>query len=389
MADLTLRIPKGAPITWEEMDSNLSNLDSDSPWHVAASHITYNKNVGIGPGASSPTYHLDFGTGDSSNEATIGTQDADLHVHVDGARKFKVTTNSQERITLTTDGKLGIGQSDPQFEVDVDGYINLTNTLYANNVEANSFADGTLSISGGNITNAARIVSTSQIDFTQLYDRTTGHTVNKIDQTVVNNNSGFPTTQAVYNVQQTLQSNINATADRVVSIGSGTGISVSGSYPNFSVSNTAPDRTVALSGTGGIAISGSYPNFTIDASGAQGTPYTGGNGIGVAGSSIAMTGSFSGTFTASGDVVAFSDAALKTDIIPIENALDKLRGIGGYTFLKENDKDRRTGVLAQEIEKVLPEAIHKSEDGTLGVAYGNLIGLLIEAIKELESRLDK
>jgi Chaperone of endosialidase len=91
-----------------------------------------------------------------------------------------------------------------------------------------------------------------------------------------------------------------------------------------------------------------------------------------------------GDFTAQGDVAAYSDKRLKFDIKPIENALEKIKQLNGVTFNKHSDPYRRsTGLIAQDVEKVLPEAIHYDDSGYLSVAYGNLIGLLVEAIKEL------
>nr|DAP25012.1 MAG TPA: Neck appendage like protein [Bacteriophage sp.] len=87
----------------------------------------------------------------------------------------------------------------------------------------------------------------------------------------------------------------------------------------------------------------------------------------------------------SGDITAFSDIRLKTNIEKIENALDKVCQLSGYTY-DMNDK-RRTGVIAQEVEKVLPEVVQDREDGYKTVAYGNMIGLLIEAIKELKEEI--
>lgn len=87
----------------------------------------------------------------------------------------------------------------------------------------------------------------------------------------------------------------------------------------------------------------------------------------------------------SGDITAFSDIRLKTNIEKIENALDKVCQLSGYTY-DMNDK-RSTGVIAQEVEKVLPEVVQDREDGYKTVAYGNMIGLLIEAIKELKEEI--
>jgi hypothetical protein len=84
------------------------------------------------------------------------------------------------------------------------------------------------------------------------------------------------------------------------------------------------------------------------------------------------------------DITAFSDRRLKTEIKPIENALEKVKKLSGYTFMKNSRQS--TGVIAQEVLEVLPEAVHGSEETMYSVAYGNMIGLLIEAIKELSER---
>ena len=103
-------------------------------------------------------------------------------------------------------------------------------------------------------------------------------------------------------------------------------------------------------------------------------------------------GDFSaGTGTFSGDVTAFSDKRVKTDISKIEDPLNKVCSINGYTYKRiDTDDDKtHTGVLAQEVMEVLPEVVHGSEDTTYSVAYGNMVGLLIEAIKELKLEIDE
>ena len=91
-----------------------------------------------------------------------------------------------------------------------------------------------------------------------------------------------------------------------------------------------------------------------------------------------------GSVYASGDVIMFSDQRKKTNIKPITNALDKVLQLRGVTFDKIDDDTRRhAGIIAQEVEKVLPEVVYTDDDEMKSVAYGNLIALLIEAIKEL------
>ena len=98
-----------------------------------------------------------------------------------------------------------------------------------------------------------------------------------------------------------------------------------------------------------------------------------------------------GNLTASGNVTAYSDITLKDNIETIPDALDKVSQIRGVTYNRKDleDKPRHAGVIAQEVEKVLPEVISTDEDGIKSVAYGNLVGLLIESIKELKSEVDE
>ena len=84
-----------------------------------------------------------------------------------------------------------------------------------------------------------------------------------------------------------------------------------------------------------------------------------------------------------------SDARHKENVEPIENALEKVCSIGGYTYNKIGDPRRNVGVLAQEVMTVLPEVVHGSEDTNYSVSYGNMVSLLIEAIKELKLEIDE
>lgn len=95
-----------------------------------------------------------------------------------------------------------------------------------------------------------------------------------------------------------------------------------------------------------------------------------------------------GSILASDDITAFSDRRIKENITPIENALDKLSQISGYTYNKVGQHKRSAGVIAQEVLEVLPEVVSEHEDGILSVAYGNMVALLIEAVKELTEEVN-
>ena len=100
-----------------------------------------------------------------------------------------------------------------------------------------------------------------------------------------------------------------------------------------------------------------------------------------------------------GNVTAYSDIAVKTNLVKIPNALEKVCSLNGYTYERTDyvkDKEdpeapevlRQAGVVAQEVEKVLPEVV-SGKDGNKAVAYGNMVAILIEAIKEQQTQIDE
>jgi hypothetical protein len=96
----------------------------------------------------------------------------------------------------------------------------------------------------------------------------------------------------------------------------------------------------------------------------------------------------SGSIRATGTITANSDITLKKNLLKIENALEKVEQINGYTYeLKADDSKRHGGVIAQEMEKVFPEIVNTGNDGLMGVEYGNISALLIEAIKEQQTQI--
>ena len=120
-------------------------------------------------------------------------------------------------------------------------------------------------------------------------------------------------------------------------------------------------------------------------------------GVGTAASGV------SGELRATGNVTAYysSDARLKENITAIPNALDAIDKINGVTFdwtadflAKQGEEDgyfvrkHDVGVIAQEIQQVLPEAVAQREDGYLAVKYDRIVPLLIQAIKELKAEVE-
>jgi len=103
----------------------------------------------------------------------------------------------------------------------------------------------------------------------------------------------------------------------------------------------------------------------------------------------------SGNVIIQGNLFSYSDARIKTNVETIPNALEKVISLRGVTYnmIKDVEIDpenaqKHIGVIAQEIEAVIPEAV-KEENGIKTVAYGNIVGLLIEAIKDLNDQINK
>ena len=175
---------------------------------------------------------------------------------------------------------------------------------------------------------------------------------------------------------------------------------------NVSVSQSGSTITIASTDT----------NTQLSTADVRGK-FSAGTGIGISSGTISVSNAYSpnmnqnvrttdtvlfGEVRSSGNVTAYysSDLALKENISPISNALEKVSQIGGYNFdwtdshIKERGgedgffvRKSDVGIIAQEVQKVLPEVVGTRDDGTLGVKYEQIIPLLIESIKELKSEI--
>jgi len=97
---------------------------------------------------------------------------------------------------------------------------------------------------------------------------------------------------------------------------------------------------------------------------------------------------FSGNLSAT-QFTSLSDATQKTNVRPIDNAIDLTKKLQGVRFDWINNNKPSIGVIAQEVEKILPEIVETNSDGIKSVCYGNIIGVLIEAIKEQQVRIEE
>jgi hypothetical protein len=165
-------------------------------------------------------------------------------------------------------------------------------------------------------------------------------------------------------------------------------ISGSSQFGNYVATITGTENQIIVAGSGlnNASVTLSTPQNIASTSNVQFNSL----GIGMAASATA------GRIDATGDIVAYStsDERLKENIQPIQNALSKVENISGneYNWKEEFEnihgfKGNDVGVIAQEIQKILPEAVIERDNGYLGVNYEKIIPLLIQSIKELSLKV--
>ena len=165
---------------------------------------------------------------------------------------------------------------------------------------------------------------------------------------------------------------VTTAADTTHLNAAGTGLTWNGSTLNVTGNVTAS------------SINNGNSTFTITSTtGTNSNTLTVGAGNGT-GNAIYTTG----TILAS-DVTASSDRRMKSDIATISNALEIVKNMRGVYFTRLGQSSRSVGVIAQEVEEVLPEVVHTGSDDMKSVSYGNIVGLLIEAVKELAEKMEK
>ncbi|MDB4345115.1 tail fiber domain-containing protein, partial [bacterium] len=206
----------------------------------------------------------------------------------------------------------------------------------------------------GNITNSGTIVSTGKITSDAGIDIDNFN----IDGTTIALSSGDMTLDGAADII------LDAAGDEVIFKDGSTNVGhVSMDSDNLTIKSLVSDKDIILQGNDG------------------------GSGI----TALTLDMSAAGAATFNNDVTAFSDKRLKTDVTDIENALDKVQQMQGV-YYRRNDVENakmQVGVLAQDMEKILPEVVLTADDEmqTKSVDYGKITSVLIEAVKELSAKV--
>ena len=266
-----------------------------------------------------------------------------------GQQNFFYTANSDE-LTLENikiDGSATLNGSTITTWPSGGGSTNAFGTVAVSgqsNVIADSAPDTLTFVAGSNMT----ITTNASTDTITFNASTSGGTQNLFDKFSV---SGQTTVQA------------DSSTDTLTFV-AGT---------NMTITTDATTDSITFNASGG---GGGLANIVEDT-----TPQLGGN----------LDGQ-TYNITTTGDITAAnfnttSDESLKDNVETIENALAKVINMRGVNF--DIDGRSSTGVIAQEMEQVLPQVVNEREDGIKTVAYGNIVGTLIEAIKEQQNQIEE
>lgn len=163
----------------------------------------------------------------------------------------------------------------------------------------------------------------------------------------------------------------------VTSITAGSGISVSASTGGVTITNTSTGATITDDTTTNATY---YPVWATATTGSFST-------AGVSSTKYTFNPS---TGTASATVFsATSDERLKDEITIITDALVKIKQLRGINYKWKDSGLAGTGLSAQDVQRVVPEAVVVAPNGDLSVAYGNLLGLLVEGMKDLAAQVEE
>jgi hypothetical protein len=193
-------------------------------------------------------------------------------------------------------------------------------------------------------------------------------------------------------VADTGTGSITATIDGSVRLTiNGTGITANG--VNF-VGNVTGDVTGNVTGNVTGTVSGNAGTVTVAAENSTNATRYPLFADGVSGSISPKTDDGLTYNPSSGELTsvlltASSDERLKTDVETIASALEKVTQLRGVMFTRTENGNREMGVIAQEVERIISEVVTTNSQGFKNVAYGNIVGLLIEAIKEQQMQIDE
>ena len=356
--------------------------------------------ITIGPNTMSRVHFIENGTSGSQNiiisqgsGANITIPPGDVKVvYLDGAGSGAAVVDafaSLSVVDLKVQDDLTLSSDSAVVSFGVDGDTTLTHTdgtgLTLNSTNKLCFNDASQFIQGASAT-VLDIAATDTIELTATTTAIVGNQT--VSGTLVP--SGVLTANAgvVVDTMTLDAATLTATGDFTASIAGTVLFDAAGDI----VLDAAGDDILLKSGgthEGNINLASS--NLTIKSIVSDKDIIFQGNDGGSAITALTLDMSAAGAATFNNDVTAFSDKRLKTDVTDIENALEKVQQMQGV-YYRRNDVENakmQVGVLAQDMEKILPEVVLTADDEmqTKSVDYGKITSVLIEAVKELSAKV--
>ena len=412
MATLVLRNVKGIPLTNSEVDSNFSNLNTEKVERDGSVAFT-GKQTFVQSGSARASIRIPEGSADPTlpEVGDIWNNSGILKYRLSAGTTVEIITSGGNNNFA---GNIGIGGDlTVQGNLTVNGVVTTINstvvTVDDRNIELGSVAiPSNLTADGGGITLKGAtdktfnwINASSSWTSSENIDLVSGRTY-RINNQLVLSATALGNTVVTSNLQSVGIIASGVWQGSPVSAGfGGTGVSTIPANGQLLIGNGAGYVLASLSGTANqVSITNGAGTITL------GLPQSIHTGAGVQFGSIGVGTAASGVtgeIRATNEITAFftSDMRLKENINPLDNALELVCDIGGYSFdwTDEHIRSRGgedgyfvrkhdVGLIAQEIRDILPEAVVTRENGYLAVKYEKLIPLLVEAIKDLNKKVE-
>ena len=360
------------------------------------------------------TVKLPHGTGTNiylgnGNTATVGKTNGQDLIIAEGADKNIIKGPLDVSGMINAQGGLNVGGSLTVQDLNVKGKLVFDGSFGVTDLDVT----GELNLSGG-ITTAGTIEITNSIPLkipynSGIYIYLSNGAMCKMGRTI---GQGIILAEDVDKsmIKSPLQVDGSINCQGIISNGRITGNQLE-STGNLTVNGTASVSNSLTAGS--ITSNGKLTANSISCNGVLNVSgnITGGSSItarsiecngGISASSINCTGTLTagqlrlngnlnvnGNINATGDVTGMSDRRIKKDIVKIDDYWNVINNINGYKYKLKKDNSDHVGLISQEVETVLPAAVSENSRGYKSIAYGNLAGVFVEALKDVYKRLEK